>query len=112
MKYLRHFALSSIVLAALWADVARSEEPGHRLYVGLGVTHLSNVDAGSPFNDKYEDNADHYGVDVEYQYRPDTDGDYAYFTFGIGHTKSKKGWDCSGCKLPSTIRIGYKWRLM
>jgi len=111
-KYMFQIVMSVLVLTALAVDVYAAEEPGHRVYLGLGVTHLSNVDAGTPFNDKYEDNADHYGVDVEYQYRPNTDGDYAYAAFGIGHTRSKKGWDCSGCILPSTIRIGYKWRVM
>ena len=86
----------------------------HRVYIGTAWTHLSNVDAGIPFNDDYEDNGDHVGIDAEYQYVHDS-GNYLFASFGVGytvmHTKYQNGWDCSGCALPSVLRFGFKWRI-
>jgi hypothetical protein len=79
----------------------------------MGITHFSNVDAGSPFNNDYEDNAEHTGVNIEYQYH--LKRVYFYSSISIGKNKAKRdsnaGWNCTGCALPSELRIGVKWRV-
>ena len=86
----------------------------HRVYLGVGWKHFSNVDAGVPFNDHHEDNVDHFGVDVEYQYHFDKRSYFAA-SLGVGwtkaNTKHQRGWDCSGCKLPSSMTLEYKYRI-
>ena len=102
-----------IVLLVALSGVA-SADNRHRVYVGLAWNHFSNVDAGMPFNEDHEDNMDHAGVDIEYQYHP-SERSYFFSSFGVGWTKAntkyQNGWDCSGCVLPSTLKIGYKWRI-
>lgn len=113
MRPTLYILFMSLMFAAL-TYCGQAEAGEHHVYAGLHWTHLSNVDAGIPFNDDHEDNGDHVGIDVEYQYHTDDD-DYAFISLGVGwsrfNTKEQSGWDCSGCKLPSTLRLGYKWRL-
>lgn len=105
-------ALCCLLLSLAVSPVMGEER--HRVYAGPHWTHLSNVDSGPPFNNNYEDDADHLGVDVEYQYHSAPD-QYFFMSVGVGYsrvnTKNQSGWDCSGCKLPSTLRLGYKWRI-
>ena len=114
MRPALYFLFMSLMFAGL-TYCGQAEAGDHRLYLGLNWTHLSNVDAGIPFNTDPEDNADHVGIDVEYQYHM-TDGDYLFLSLGVGKSRfngadGRSGWDCSGCKLPSLLRLGYKWRM-
>jgi hypothetical protein len=112
----RYFVFIAFMIALLTCGYARADSVDHRWYAGLGWTHFSNLDAGTPFNADPEDSADHVGLELEYQ-AVESDGDYFYFTGTIGRTKmnradrSYSGWDCSGCSFPATIRVGYRWRL-
>ena len=117
-EYIREIAVCFIVLIISGAiyNEARADNT-HRVYTGIHWTHLSNVDAGEPFySDRAEDSADHIGVDVEYQYHPNEQG-YAFISLGIGASRFNSakggsvGWNCDGCSLPSTLRVGYKWRI-
>jgi len=93
--------------------ISDAEAGDHKVYGGLGLTHWSNVDVGEPFNDAHEDNGDHVGISLEYQYH--MEDVYVYTSLGIGRTiiktRDQNGWDCSGCDYPSEIRVGIKWRL-
>ena len=106
-----------LLVAALVAAQPVLAEDTHQVYVDLGWKHFSNVDAGYPFNDDPEDNMDHVGVALEYQFHPNNDDDHFYATLGVGWSKfnrqdgSYNGWECSGCSLPSSLTVGYKWRV-
>jgi hypothetical protein len=87
-----------------------------RAYLGGHWMHLSNVDAGPPVNDTKEDQANHLGVEVEFQW-VNEEGSMWFVGVGVGWStflsadRSKDGWECGGCKLPATLHLGYKWRL-
>jgi hypothetical protein len=102
--------LCLFIAFVVWTGECRAES---RVYLGIGLAHYSNIDAGEPFNDDHEDNMDHLGVSVEYQKH--LESGYFYTSFGVGHsthdTRYQSGWDCSGCKLPSALTIGYKLRI-
>lgn len=104
------FAIGFLFGLGLWASPACASE--HRLYLGINWNHLSNLDAGEPFNgDRSEFSADHYGVKLEYQYGNDH---YFYFSGSIGNTKfngSHRNWHCSGCDYPAALQAGFNWRL-
>ena len=101
------------LLAILLSSSVHGAE--HKLFAGLGWTHFSNVDAGPPFNSDYEDGADHYGLNIEYQFVLKSEN-YFYGSVGVGrtrlNTKYQQGWDCSGCSLPSVVQFGFKWRIL
>ena len=104
-------AVSFLVIGTVVSECKADDT--HRLYLGLGLTHLSNVDAGPGYNDHREDSVDHFGVDLEYQYhQPDY---YLFGSFGLGEsivrTEYQQGWECGGCKYHSQIRMGIKWRI-
>ncbi len=110
----RSFIILVLVLWGVfyWANEAEAAES--RVYLGLHWIHLSNVDAGIPFNDDHEDNADHIGAMIEWQLVHPND-DYFHVSLGIGETKAntryQSGWDCSGCRFNSSLIVGYKWRI-
>lgn len=111
------FCAVAILGYCAWpSDAKANSNLDYRLYFGVGWTHFSNFDAGYPFNDDFEDNADHYGLELEYQI-VGKDEDYFYITITVGRTKfnsadgNYSGWDCSGCNLPGSIRIGHKWKI-
>lgn len=111
---MRFYILIALIAAGLGSMATRCKaDDTHQVYVGTHWTHLSNVDAGNGYNDKHEDRAEHIGVDVEYQYH--MDDQYFFASAGIGKslikTKEQEGWDCSGCKFPSSLRVGYKWKI-
>ena len=99
------------VIAIVFLIVGITDAPAaeNKVYVGVQWVHLSNLDAGPPFNDDYEDHVDHAGVVVEFI--RDYNYSIAFASVGIGVTRSARGWDCSGCSLPSSIQMGIKWRI-
>lgn len=111
---MRSTIIIAMLLTLLAATIQAASANEHRLYGGIGWTHWSNADAGQPLNDDPEDNGDHVGVNIEYQY-VDQEDDYFYMSLGVGKTKvntrNQSGWDCSGCALPTEFRVGYKWRI-
>ena len=104
-----------LAVAFIYSGESKADSNAHQVFIGFSISHMSNVDRGVPFDNLHEDNADHVGVDVEYQYHPNKEGDYAFFSFGVGKSRHKtregSGWDCSDCKFPSMMRAGYKWRI-
>lgn len=107
------FVIVLLTAALVLGSAECKAADAHRLYLGTAWSHMSNVDAGKPFNNLREDSADHVGIDIEYQYhRKDY---YLFGSFGVGKsrisTKYQLGWDCSGCKLPSMVRVGFKYRI-
>ncbi len=105
-----------LTLLAVLVLSSNAQADPHRVYAGAGWTHFSNIDAGIPFNNDPEDNADHLGVSIEYNYVLKNDN-YWYVSLGAGYTKMNmveggSRWECGGCLLNSTFTLGYKWRIM
>lgn len=104
-------AVSVIVLGTVVSECKADDH--HRLYLGTHWTHLSNIDAGPGYNDEHEDRVEHIGINVEYQYH--VQRSYLFASFGVGYsyasTSTGQGWSCGGCSLPSSIQVGYKFRI-
>lgn len=105
-----------LTMLAVLSSFCGAVQAEDRVYIGIGVVHFSNADAGSPFNNDYEDWADHYGVNIEYQFDLKSDSDdYFYTSLSVGKTNAKtrdiEGWECSGCSINTSLEIGFKWRI-
>lgn len=107
------FIMLMVSAIAVGTLVSECKADDHRVYLGTHWTHLSNIDAGPGYNDEHEDRVEHIGINVEYQYH--VQRSYLFASFGVGYsyasTSTGHGWSCGGCSLPSSIQVGYKFRI-
>ena len=95
-----------IGLAGAWFSEAKAST---ELWGGINFDHLSQLDAGSPFNNNNEDSVDHLGLFGEVRY-PYEKG-YLYFGISLGRNDNffgcSKCWDDGGAEIDTRVYLGY-----
>ena len=87
---------------------------GSELWLGAGVTHVSQLDAGYPFNDNYEDSVDHVGLSAEVRFGI-SDRSYWHFGISAGQNTVLTGctctWDDGGAEVDTMLTFGFMYKV-
>ena len=109
------YAIWLSIPIALWLLVfAVFDAKAGELWLGVNYHHLSQLDAGPPFNEEDEDSLDHVGFDL--MVRDEFALDWAYY-FGVGVgrnfniTDSESRWNDGGAEADTMLFIGVQKRL-
>lgn len=99
-----------LILVAVFMPVKAG---GLELWLGGNFTHLSQLDAGPPFNENDEDSVDHLGIDLTLRY---LQGDWAWYAgvsagrnFNV--TDCSKCWNDGGAEVDTLLKFGFQKRL-
>ena len=92
-----------------------SQAVAAELWLGANLTHLSQLDAGYPFNDNLEDSVDHIGLSAEI--RGDIgNGFYWYIEGSAGQNKVLTDcactWNDGGAEIDTKIEFGLKFKAL
>lgn len=102
-------ALTVTITASVTFCTAKAAE----LWLGGNLTHLSQLDAGYPFNENHEDSVDHIGLSAEIRttFHPDV---YLYIGLSAGTntilTDCACDWNDGGAEIDTKVEFGFKWK--
>ena len=101
--------------AALWLLVfAVFDAKAGDLWLGLNFHHISQFDAGPPFNEEDEDAVDHLGVNLTLRDQFAEDWEY-YLGVSLGRnfnvTDCSNCWNDGGAEIDSMLFIGVQKKI-
>ena len=84
------------------------------LYLNTNWIHVSQLDAGPPFNDNIEDAVDHVGIGIEMRFGH-TDNGYFFSGLSAGRNFNITGcgcWNDGGAEVDTVVTFGYEFKLI